>query len=148
MDKPVIINGGLASDDRGTLSFVNDFNFEGVKRFYMVENHESGFIRAWHGHRHEKKYIYVVSGAALIIAVKLEDAKPDTPPEKVFRTVLTDRSPKIVVVPGGYYNAFKTLTPGTKVIFFSDASMEETKNDDVRLPYEAVNTKLWEIPYR
>ena len=28
-----IINGGVATDDRGSVRFVNDFNFDGVKRF-------------------------------------------------------------------------------------------------------------------
>ena len=43
--------GGIAVDDRGQLRFVNDFNFANVKRFYQVENHRQGFIRAWHGHK-------------------------------------------------------------------------------------------------
>lgn len=145
---PVIIKGGLAVDDRGTLRFVNDFNFDGVKRFYMVENHAAGFIRAWHGHRHEAKYVYVVSGAALVVAVRLEDARLDLPIEKAFRTVVSDSAPAIVRIPGGYYNGFKTLTPGCRVIFFSDASLEESKSDDLRLPFEAVNEKIWEIAYR
>jgi len=145
---PVITKGGLAVDDRGTLRFVNDFNFDGVKRFYMVENHAAGFIRAWHGHRHEAKYVYVVSGAALVVAVRLEDARLDLPIEKAFRTVVSDSAPAIVRIPGGYYNGFKTLTPGCRVIFFSDASLEESKSDDLRLPFEAVNEKIWEIAYR
>jgi dTDP-4-dehydrorhamnose 3,5-epimerase-like enzyme len=145
---PSIIKGGLAVDDRGTLRFVNDFNFDGVKRFYMVENHAAGFIRAWHGHRHEAKYVYVVSGAALVVAVRLEDARLDLPIDKAFRTVVSDSAPAIVRIPGGYYNGFKTLTPGCRVIFFSDASLEESKSDDLRLPFEAVNEKIWEIAYR
>ena len=67
-----LINGGVAVDDRGQLSFVNDFDFTDVKRFYMVENHEQGFIRAWHGHKKEGKYVYVPSGAILIGTVNLE----------------------------------------------------------------------------
>jgi len=145
---PSIIKGGLAVDDRGTLRFVNDFNFDGVKRFYMVENHAAGFIRAWHGHRYEAKYVYVVSGAALVVAVRLEDARLDLPIDKAFRTVVSDSAPAIVRIPGGYYNGFKTLTPGCRVIFFSDASLEESKSDDLRLPFEAVNEKIWEIAYR
>ena len=27
-----VLNGGLAVDDRGSVSFVNDFTFEGVKK--------------------------------------------------------------------------------------------------------------------
>ena len=147
-ERPSITKGGLAVDDRGTLRFVNDFKFDAVKRFYMVENHAAGFIRAWHGHRHEAKYVYVVSGAALVVAVRLEDARLDLPIEKAFRTVVSDSAPAIVRIPGGYYNGFKTLTPGCRVIFFSDASLEESKSDDLRLPFEAVNEKIWEIAYR
>jgi len=147
-EKPSIIKGGLAVDDRGALSFVNDFSFDSVRRFYMVQNHETGFIRAWHGHAHESKFVYVVSGSALVVAVTLEQAMPDLPIEECFRTVLSDASPSILKVPGGYYNAFKTLTPDCKVIFFSDASLDQSKSDDLRLPFEAVNPKVWEIKYR
>lgn len=65
------IDGNLAVDDRGTLRFINDFAFEGVKRFYQVENHESGFCRAFHGHRKEGKYVYVAKGAAIVAAAKI-----------------------------------------------------------------------------
>ena len=57
MDAPWLIEGGLAVDDRGIVSFVNDFDFAGVKRFYMVSNHKAGFVRAWHAHKHEAKYV-------------------------------------------------------------------------------------------
>ena len=69
-----IFEGKIIADDRGTVRFINDFNFVGVKRFYQVENHRRGFIRAWHGHRKEGKYVYVVNGAALIGVVNLDDA--------------------------------------------------------------------------
>ena len=35
-DKPVILSGGLAVDDRGEVGFVNEFSFNDVKRFYTV----------------------------------------------------------------------------------------------------------------
>ena len=54
-DVPVLLEGGLGVDDRGQVAFVNGFGFEGVQRFYLVSNHRQGFIRAWHGHRHQAK---------------------------------------------------------------------------------------------
>lgn len=53
IEEPRIIKGGIAIDNRGTLSFVNDFNFETakIKRFYHVTNHDKSIIRAWHGHK-------------------------------------------------------------------------------------------------
>jgi dTDP-4-dehydrorhamnose 3,5-epimerase-like enzyme len=146
--RPTVLKGGIAVDDRGALRFVNDFDFAGIRRFYMVENHAAGFVRAWHGHRHEAKFVYVVSGAALVVAVRIEDARRDLPVEGCFKTVLSDSAPAIVRIPGGYYNGFKTLTPGCRVMFFSDASLEESKNDDLRLPYESINEKIWEITFR
>jgi len=75
MDTIKIINGGISVDDRGSVRFVNDFNFENVKRFYQVENHRKGFIRAWHGHKKEGKYVYVSSGTALIGVVNMDSEK-------------------------------------------------------------------------
>ena len=61
-----IFEGKVFVDDRGSLRFFNDFNFQEarIKRFYQVENHEQGFIRAWHGHKIEGKYAYVPRGSA------------------------------------------------------------------------------------
>ena len=53
MDSTKIINGGIAVDDRGSVRFVNEFDFKNVKEFYHVSNHRRGFIRAWHGHKKE-----------------------------------------------------------------------------------------------
>jgi len=50
-----LIPGGIAVDDRGTLTFANDFNFYGVKRFYQVQNFSTSTIRAFHGHLNEAK---------------------------------------------------------------------------------------------
>src|ERR1700736_3786364 len=50
---PELLRGALAVDDRGEVAFVNEFTFDGVKRFYTVASHFPGFVRAWHGHLHE-----------------------------------------------------------------------------------------------
>ena len=69
--KPFIINGDLSADDRGELMFVNQFNMDLVKRFYVVSNHKQGFIRAWHAHKFESKYVFIVNGTALISTVQV-----------------------------------------------------------------------------
>ena len=60
-----VIDGGLAVDDRGTLTFANSFDFAGVKRFYQVENFSTETIRAFHGHKKEGKYVYGARGSAI-----------------------------------------------------------------------------------
>ena len=59
MSNPTLYEGGVGVDNRGEVGYVNDFNFVGVKRFYWVSNHRSGFVRAWHAHRVEEKYVMV-----------------------------------------------------------------------------------------
>ena len=134
-----VLNGGIAVDDRGSVRFVNDFNFDGVKRFYQVENHRRGFIRAWHGHKKEGKYVYVTSGSVLLGVVNMET-------EEVSKFVLTDKSPKILWIPPGYYNGFKSLEENTKIIFFSTSTLEESLGDDIREEHNKWN--IWEEEYR
>ena len=140
---PRLIEGGLAVDDRGQVSFVNDFDFAGVRRFYMVSNHCQGFVRAWHAHHHEAKYVLVTSGAAIIGAVEIDNWEKPSKTAHVFRHVLSAKKPQILYIPAGYANGFKSLTDDTSIVFFSTASMEEAKNDDVR--YDARYWDIWEV---
>jgi len=140
MDIPKVINGGIAVDDRGSLRFVNDFDFAGVKRFYQVQNHRKGFIRAWHGHKKEAKYVYVAKGTALIGAVPIEGE------ETVTKFILSDKSPKVLFIPAGYYNGAMTLEDDTIIQYFSTTTLEESKGDDIRLSYDAWD--IWQEDFR
>lgn len=141
-----LIEGGIAVDDRGQIQFCNDFNFKEIKRFYTVLNHQSQFIRAWHGHKKETKYVLVVSGAAIVSAVKIDDwEKPDKKAE-VHRFILSEKKPCILKIPAGYANGFKTLVDDTKVMFFSTSTLEESMDDDFR--YEAYYWNAWNVVER
>jgi dTDP-4-dehydrorhamnose 3,5-epimerase-like enzyme len=144
--EPRLIRGGLAVDDRGQVSFVNDFDFEGVKRFYAVENHTRGFIRAWHAHKKEAKYVMVVRGAALIGAVEIDDWDHPSKDAQVHRHVLSEASPAVLFVPAGYANGFMSLTADTKILFFSTSPLEESAGDDIR--YDARHWDPWTVEER
>jgi len=132
--KPELLRGGLAVDDRGEVAFVNEFRFDDVKRFYTVSNHAAGFVRAWHGHRHEAKYVLAVAGSVLVCCVEIDDWESPARDLEVQRFVLSDRSPAVVRVPPGYVNGFMTLTPDAKLMFFSTSDLEESLQDDIRFP--------------
>jgi dTDP-4-dehydrorhamnose 3,5-epimerase len=138
-NSPKIIPGGVAVDDRGSVRFVNDFDFQNVKRFYQVENHRRGFIRAWHGHENEAKYVYVASGSALVGAANMET-------DEVKKFVLSDKSPKVLFIPAGFANGFKTLEENTIILFFSTSHLSDSLSDDIRFDYDKWN--IWEEDYR
>ena len=143
---PEIIEGGLAIDDRGQISFANDFNFKGVKRFYMVSNHSQSFVRAWHAHKKEEKYVFVCQGSALVGAVAIDDWEKPSKKTEVHRFVLSAGLPKILHIPAGYANGFMTLSPDAQIIFFSTSTLKDSMNDDYR--YDARYWDIWGVVER
>lgn len=146
MNKPELIEGGISIDDRGKLSFINAFSFDKVKRFYLISNHKAGFIRAWHAHKREAKYVTVLAGAALIGAVEIENWDSPSKDAKIWKFVLSEHKPSIVYIPTGYANGFMNFTQDTKLLFFSTSSVEESKGDDFR--FEARYWNPWEVVER
>jgi dTDP-4-dehydrorhamnose 3,5-epimerase-like enzyme len=144
--KPVMMAGGLAADDRGELAYVNDFRFEGVKRFYMVSNYSQGFVRAWHGHKREAKYVTAVSGAAVVGAVCIDDWERPSKELEVQRFVLSAHRPSVLYIPPGYANGFMSLTADLRLMFFSTSSLEESHGDDFR--YESRYWDIWKVVER
>jgi dTDP-4-dehydrorhamnose 3,5-epimerase len=140
MEEPRVLTGNLHVDDRGEVGFVNDFDFSGVKRFYSVSNHRQGFIRAWHGHKHESKYVTVVEGAALIGAVPVDDWSNPSKSAPVTKKVISARKPSVLYIPAGYCNGFMSLTSDAKLMFFSTSSVEQSLGDDIRF-----ESRYWDI---
>jgi|SRR3972149_10235323 len=152
-----IFSGGISCDDRGGVRYVNEFNFQtaGIKRFYQVENNQSCHTRAFHGHQLESKYVYCPRGSAIISAIKMgtDDAwipsiDPSRGASAPERYVLSAAQPRILHIPAGYANGFRMLDQDTILMFFSTASLEESKDDDFRFPIDAIEPNPFNIEVR
>ena len=143
---PRLLGGGLAVDDRGSVAFVNDFDFADVKRFYLVTNHRAGFVRAWHGHRREAKYVTVTRGAAVVGAVRVDDWDSPARDAEVHRHVLSAQKPSVLYIPAGYANGFMSLTEDATLMFFSTSTLVESSGDDIR--YDARHWDIWGVVER
>ena len=141
--EPSLIEGGLCVDDRGELGFVNEFDMHSVRRFYTVCNHRAGFVRAWHAHKKEEKFVTVVNGAAIVAAVCIDNWENPSKGLHVHRYVLSEKRPAVLFIPKGYANGFMTLTEDTKLMFFSTAMFEESQVDDIR--YDAYYWNPWVV---
>ena len=128
-----IIHGGAAADERGTVRYVNGFNFDGVRRFYTVQNKNRGFVRDWHGHYKQTIYAHTVSGSIIMGLINMED-------NTAHKYPLTGSEPAILLIPPGYASSFKSLTDDAIVLYFSTASLEESEADSYRYP-----AKEWDI---
>jgi len=139
MDTPNIIKGGKYTDIRGTLSFVNDFRFENIKRFYFIEHPDTCVIRAWQGHKIEIKCFFVVNGSFVIKVIKpdnWENPSKNLIPETF---ILNESESNILILPANYINGFKALTPSSKLMVMSNLENEESGEDLIRFPSDYWN---------
>lgn len=131
-----IINGGISFDDRGSVSFVNEFDFSQVNRFYCISNIRKNYIRAWHGHEKEGKFFFVTSGHFRIGAVNLET-------KEIHVKYLNGLKPQVLFIPPGYANGLQNLTEDNNLMVFSTATLEESVGDDIRFPWDEWD--IWEL---
>ncbi len=131
-----LIPGNIHTDPRGTIRFVNDFTFEGIKRFYAITHPDINIIRAWQGHQLETKYFYVTKGSFLINWIKIDDWTAPSKSLEIQSKILSDQQSQILIIPPGHVNGFKALEPDSTLMVFSDMSLEESKDDDFRFPQD------------
>jgi dTDP-4-dehydrorhamnose 3,5-epimerase-like enzyme len=133
-------------DDRGSLSFLNGLDLKDFRRFYIIENHAKGFVRAWHGHLKEAKAFLPLEGAFLVGAARLTDSIKPSKDVEVTRQVLDSGNPQALFIPKGYANGLMSLTEGAKLLVLSTSTLEESQGDDYRLPHDYWD--IWKIVNR
>jgi len=135
---PRIISGGIFEDERGRMRYVNDFKFEAINRFYMIKHNSQNIIRAWQGHKLEKKYFYTIIGAFVIAWVKIDNFQNPSPFLKAEYYEINSRKSEILFLPPGYANGIKASQPNSELMIFSNLEVNKSGNDITRY-----DQKLW-----
>ena len=128
-----IINASTSYDDRGDIVYCNDFNFiqKKIKRFYQITNNNINFVRAWHGHKKEEKFLLVLKGVFKICAVKIDNWKNPSKTLPVKEFIINANSPKILHIPGGYAHGTQNLKVGSKLMVFSTFKLRLLLKTDI-----------------
>lgn len=137
------IKGGSSTNKLGTISFVNDFNFNGIKRFYSINLPKKKIIRAFHGHFKEDKAVFVSKGKVLLCIVKLDDKSKPNKKNRVKKIILSENDPKVVYIPKGHANGIMSLEKNSNVLFFSNLSLKNSIKDDYRFPFDYWGKDIW-----
>lgn len=141
-------------DDRGYLyeiihksdGFVSGQGQE-MRQVYIVGDRIEKIVRAFHKHDELHDWFCIVKGAAKFVLV--DDRKGSPTYGKFDLVVISDRSPRLLVVPPGIYHGWMSLEPDT--IMVSTASHEYNRDnpDEYRVPpnnFDAlVGGNPWEI---
>lgn len=126
------IQGNIHEDERGTVSFVNDFKFTGIERFYIISNSEEHPIRAWQGHKLDCKNFFCIQGSFRVSYVKIDNWESPSLDLKVESFILDSNSNTVLRIPAGYANAIESLDKGSRLMSFSTLPLDQVKEDDVR----------------
>lgn len=132
MSKVQLIEGEIFIDERGQISSLNNFDFEGVERFYFIHHPDKNVVRGWHGHQFEKKWFYCVKGAFTIALVKPDNW--EQPSENLDAEVfeLNGDVSQMVCVPEAYANCIKAKEDNSILLVFSGKKLPEAYEDSWR----------------
>lgn len=131
-DELKIINGKNYTDERGTLIFFNEFDITPVKRFYTIEHPDEHIIRAWQGHKIEQKWFYSVAGSFKVLLIAIDDWQNPSAALTPVEYNLSSANNSVLHIPGGYASGFKATSANSKLIVFSDFTLDASKVDDYR----------------
>lgn len=131
---PQLIKGGIHTDQRGQISFVNAMKFDAIERFYIISNSAENPLRAWQGHKIDHKYFYCIQGVIRVHYVKIDNWESPSKNLKVESVMLSADQSNVLYIPEGYANAIESLEVGSKLISFSTLALDRTSEDDLRFP--------------
>ncbi|CAM3672134.1 WxcM-like domain-containing protein [Flavobacterium chungbukense] len=139
--KPKVIQGGNFADHRGSITFVNDFDFSDIERFYIISNSKENPLRAWQGHKLDAKNFYCLTGSFKVHFIKIDNWENPSKDLIIETILVSEFDSKIVHIPAGYANAIESLEENSKLMSFSTLPLTNVSEDDVRYPAD-----YWSIP--
>ncbi|WP_400262012.1 WxcM-like domain-containing protein [Sphingobacterium sp. SG20118] len=124
------IQGGVAQDERGQIRFVNDFDMTDIKRFYIIKNIDTSFVRGWRGHRIEQRWLYAISGAFSIDIVKIDDWASPSRGLNVENRIVDSTDLHVLHIAAGYATTIRALEEGSELLVYSDYPVSHAPLDN------------------
>lgn len=123
------LNGNRHSDDRGVITYNNDFDASVVKRIYTIENASTDFIRGWQGHAVEQRWFAVMVGSFEISIINVDDFEKPSKDLPIEKYILNDSALTYLHVPAGYITAIKALEMPSKLLVLADYGVAEIRDE-------------------
>ena len=144
---PELFSGSNYTDERGRLDYFNSLDLSEIVRMYRIRPADTTTVRAWQGHRSEKKWFYCLKGAFVVNLIPLTKFGNREPLNKPEIYTLQSGLKEILQIPGGYVNGFRALEPGSELLVFSDMDLESSRKDEIRFdqadrPFVELNDEL------
>lgn len=125
----MLLEGKKYEDERGIITYNNDFDASSVKRMYTIQHHSTDFIRGWQGHRIEQRWFACMEGIFEISVMVLDDFVNPSKNLPIQRYLLTDDELTYLHVPRGCITAIQAKENNSKLIAFSDYKLGDIDDE-------------------
>jgi len=141
-----IISLEVHFDDRGYLfEIIHNYEMPQFGRLYAAGDPSKGIIRAFHKHNISWDNFCIIKGSAKFIFV---DDRQDSPTFKQQEMiVISEKSPKLIIVPPGIFHGWMSLEDGTILLTINSELFNKEKPDETRIPPDAFGD-VWTIKGR
>lgn len=130
--------GNRHQDDRGIITYNNDFDASIIKRIYTIENHSTEFIRGWQGHKIEQRWFAAMKGSFEISVIEVDNFENPSENLTIQQYILTDETLTYLHIPQRRITAIKALQKNSKLLVLADYALGEMK-DEYRFPTDYFN---------
>lgn len=127
----MILQGNKFIDQRGRITYNNDFDASQIKRIYTIENHSTDFIRGWQGHQIEQRWFACMKGRFEISVIEVDDFTKPSKDLIIQKYILTDEVLTYLHVPAACITAIQAKSLDSKLLVLADYGLGEI-NDEYR----------------
>ena len=137
----MILNGKKHQDERGIITFNNDFDASQIKRIYTIDNHSTDFIRGWQGHKIEQRWFASMKGKFKISVTEVDNFENPSKELTIQQYILDDESLTYLHIPAGCITAIQALEEDNKLLVLADYGLGEIQ-DEYRFSIDYFKNKL------
>lgn len=126
---PQFLDGKNYQDERGIITYNNDFEASQIKRIYTIENHSTDFIRGWQGHKIEQRWFACMKGSFEISVIEVDDFENPSKDLTIQKYLLKDDVLTYLHVPAGCITAIRAISEGSKLLVLVDYQLHEISDE-------------------
>lgn len=137
----MLLEGKKYQDERGIITYNNDFDTSQIKRIYTIENQSTEFVRGWQGHKIEQRWFACMKGSFEISVIEVDDFTQPSKDLTIQKYLLTDEVLTYLHVPKGCITAIRSKLDKSKLLVLADYGLGEIA-DEYRFDLNYFNESL------
>ena len=125
----MLLEGKKHQDERGIITYNNDFDASKIKRIYTIENDSTDVIRGWQGHKIEQRWFASMIGSFEISVIVIDDFENPSKDLTIQKYLLQDDVLTYLHIPSGCITAIQAKEENSKLLVLADFGLDEISDE-------------------